>query len=151
MGKYDYNGKPYITINNVVAIKHILSFIEFEKYEKSILKLNLELANKNALIRLAQYQRNIGVNMEKEEFLRDVAFIGGSLIEIFKNNSRIYTGVVLACFDILMNRECKFEDEFITKMLKMKNYFLCNCNQNEFQSEAFYLLFKSYFRRENNK
>jgi len=148
MGKYDYDLNPVISVNFTSAIKQLFRFIKLDKFKQEKVRLELKTVIKRASLKMVTYQRKIGVNMSKTELLRDVAFLGTTLVELLENNQKIYKGVALACIDIVqMNNKCEFENEFILKIMKSKTYFFCNVyNQNRFQTEAFYLLFKSHFR-----
>ena len=137
-----------VKLNYKAAIHHLGQFLEIPTSEKEILKLHLEYAINNATLKLLHYRKKYGVNMEKEELLRDVVFIGTSLFEKNPTNPIYYKAVVKACFaliEIATNQQ--FEKEFIKKLLRAYNDFLCNNSQ--FFTEAFYFIFKSHFRVNN--
>ena len=86
--------------------------------------------------------------MQKIELLRDVIFIGTSLIEETNNNHIYYRAVVMASFDIVQKSiNIKFTNDFIKKLTTSKDIYLLN---STFNTIAFYFMFKSYFRYTTN-
>jgi len=148
MGKYDYQNKPIINTNYIVAIKLLYKFTDKETINKELYKQHLKRALKNASLKLANYQIDKKVNMQKVELLRDVIFIGTSLIEETSNNHIYYRATILASFDIIeKNLNVKFTDDFIKKLTTSKDIYLAN---SIFNTIAFYFMFKSHFRYSSN-
>jgi hypothetical protein len=84
--------------------------------------------------------------MEKIELLRDVVFIGTSLIEQSSNNTKYYKMLVKACMSLVeIGTKKNFTDGFTDKMLRAMSAFQCNEGVH-FQTEAFYFVFKTHFR-----
>ncbi len=148
MGKYDYQNKPIINTNYIIAIKLLYKFTDKETLNKELYKQHLNRALKNASLKLANYQIDKKVNMQKVELLRDVIFIGTSLIEETSNNHIYYRAVIAASFDIIEKTvNIKFTDDFIKKLTTSKDIYLVN---STFNTIAFYFMFKSYFRYSSN-
>jgi len=128
------------------AIKHLSQFMEIREQERGVFTQKFQLANKVAVFKLLQYRQKYGVDMQKEELLRDVVFIGTSLVEASSSNLRYYKSVVKACLAIVEIETGKsFEPEFANKLLKAMSAFQCNAGVH-FSAEAFYFVFKSHFR-----
>ncbi|MFA6396549.1 MAG: hypothetical protein WCW84_11340 [Sulfurimonas sp.] len=135
-----------VALDFTSAIKHLSQFMEIRENEKDTFILKFQQANKIAVFKLLKYRTKYGVDMEKEELLRDVVFIGTSLVEASSNNFRYYKSVVKACLAIVeIETQKSFEDGFSKKLLKAMNAFQCN-NGVIFSSEAFYFVFKTHFR-----
>jgi len=135
-----------VTLDFTTAINHLNNFIEIRKNEKDIFKLKLQQAEKTAVYKLLKYRSKYGIDMEKEELLRDVVFIGTSLVESSSSNFRYYKAVVKASLAIVeIETKKSFTQEFVEKMLKAMNAFQCN-NGVHFSTEAFYFVFKTHFR-----
>jgi hypothetical protein len=138
--------KNEINTHYRAAIEHLNKFLRVDSVEKKLLVIHLELAIKNARFRMSEYSAKYRVNMEKIELLRDVVFIGTSLIEQSSNNTKYYKMLVKACMSLVeIDTKKKFEDEFIKKMLIAKPAFQCDKGRY-FQIEAFYFVFKTHFR-----
>jgi len=135
-----------ITVDFTAAIEHLNKFIIVHPSEKQFLVQHLHMAIKNSTYRMIKYRAKYGVDMEKMELLRDVVFIGTSLIEQSSNNTKYYKGVVKACMSLVeIGTNKKFTTGFIDKMLRAMAAFQCNQGQH-FQTEAFYFVFKTHFR-----
>ena len=133
-----------VKLNYKAAIHHLGQFLEVPSNQKEILKIHLEYAINNATLKLLRYRKKYGVNMENEELLRDVVFIGTSLFERIPSNPMYYKAVVKACFALIeISTNKSFEKEFILKLLRAYNDFLCD---SQFLTEAFYFIFKGHFR-----
>jgi len=148
MGKYDYEDAPVVNVNYRVAIKQLNHFIANEHLYTDLYKQHLRRALKNASLKLVNYQIDKKINMEKVELLRDVIFIGTSLIEETSNNHIYYRAVIAASFDIIEKTvNIKFTDDFIQKLTISKDIYLVN---SIFNTIAFYFMFKSHFRYSSN-
>jgi len=135
-----------ITVDFAAAIKHLNKFIVINSSEKQFLIQHLQMAIKNATYRMIKYRSKYGVDMEKMELLRDVVFVGTSLIEQSSNNTKYYKSVVKACMSLVeIGTDKEFNSGFINKMLRAMAAFQCNQGQH-FQTEAFYFVFKTHFR-----
>jgi len=135
-----------VTLDFGSAIAHLNHFVEIRENEKSIFKQKLQQAEKTAIYKLLKYRSKYGVDMEKEELLRDVVFIGTSLVEASSNNFRYYKAVVKAALSIVeIETQKSFTKEFVEKMLKAMSAFQCNGGVH-FSTEAFYFVFKTHFR-----
>lgn len=135
-----------IQLDYNAAVAHLSLFIDIETHRKKMFKRHLELAFRNGTYKLLKYRAKYGVDMERSELLRDVVFIGTSLVEQSSNNIWYYKAVVKACLSIVeMETEKSFSDEFAQKMLKAISSFQCNQGVH-FSSEAFYFVFKTHFR-----
>ena len=138
--------KQKVTLDFTTAIKHLNNFIEIRENEKDIFQLKLQQAEKTAVYKLLKYRSKYGIDMEKEELLRDVVFIGTSLVESSSSNFRYYKAVVKASLAIVeIETQKSFTQEFVEKMLKAMSAFQCN-NGVHFSTEAFYFVFKTHFR-----
>lgn len=146
MGKHDYKQDAIIKVRLDRAIKHLCNFMD-ENYINSIkpqFKLHLRTAICKAGVKLVNYQIDKKVNMEKVELLRDVVFLGSSLMETTSQNHIYFKSLISACFDIVeLGANIRFDDDFIKKIASSKNEFMTNTDVN---SVPLYYLFKSHFR-----
>ena len=135
-----------VTVDYVAAIEHLNKFLTINSSEKKLLVMHLKMAIKNATYRMLKYRNKYGVDMEKMELLRDVVFLGTSLIEQSSNNTKYYKGLVKACMSLVeIGTNKEFTEGFTNKMFKAMSAF--QCGQGEyFQTEAFYFVFKAHFR-----
>ena len=148
LGKYDYINKPVVNVNYRVAIKQLHSFMDESKLNKDLHRELLKRALKKASLKLVNYQIDKKINMEKVELLRDVIFIGSSLIEATNNNHVYYRAVIASAFDIIEKTiGVEFTDDFIDKLTTSKDIFF---NGTTFNTVAFYFMFKSHFRYSSN-
>lgn len=135
-----------VSLDFEAAISHLSQFMQIREVEKEAFTQKFQQANKIATFKLLQYRQKYGVDMQKEELLRDVVFIGTSLVEASSNNLRFYKSVVKACLSIVeIETEKSFEIGFANKLLKAMNAFQCNSGVH-FSAEAFYFVFKTHFR-----
>ncbi|GHV07955.1 hypothetical protein AGMMS50229_15600 [Campylobacterota bacterium] len=142
MGKFDYAGTPQILIDFDAAERMLERHMKIDNL--AIYKTHIAFAIKNATLKIARYQNALHINMQKVELLRDVVFVGASLVERGSAGESYYRALVCACFEIVMDfTGAKFEPDFIKKIASSKQIFF---KQPHFNAEAFYLLFKSHFR-----
>jgi hypothetical protein len=135
-----------VTVDYVVAIEHLNKFLTINSSEKKLLVMHLKMAIKNATYRMLKYRNKYGVDMEKMELLRDVVFLGTSLIQQSSNNTKYYKGLVKACMSLVeIGTNKEFTEGFTNKMLRAMSAFQCSQGQY-FQTEAFYFVFKAHFR-----
>jgi len=143
MGKYDYKNQPIINVNYEVALRHLQRFLPKETKTEDIYKEHLKRALKIASLKIVNYQISTKVNMQKVELLRDVIFIGSSFLETTNSNHIYYRTLIAGSFDIIeKTMGVKFTNDFIEKITTSKSVFL----DTNFNTVAFYLLFKSHFR-----
>ena len=135
-----------VTVDYVVAIEHLNKFLTINSSEKKLLVMHLKMAIKNATYRMLKYRNKYGVDMEKMELLRDVVFLGTSLIQQSSNNTKYYKGLVKACMSLVeIGTNKKFAEGFTNKMFRAMSAFQCSQGQY-FQTVAFYFVFKAHFR-----
>lgn len=146
MGKHDYEKNAIVKVRFDRAIKHLCTFMDpsYIGENKPNFMLHLRTAISRAGVKLVNYQFDKKVNMEKVELLRDVVFIGSSLMETTSQNHIYFKGLIAASFDIVEHgANVKFDDDFIRKISSSKNEFMTNLEVNTI---SLYYLFKSHFR-----
>lgn len=139
-----------VNVDYRLALNHLNHYLFSKKMSddtKDHITIYIRNAIKNASLKIVNYKSKYRVNMEEPELLRDVVFIGASLIEINNiDRIRCYKNVVLACISLVEIRTNKrFNKDFVIKMLKAKASFECY-EGTHFQAEAFYFVFKTHFR-----
>jgi hypothetical protein len=135
-----------VVLDYSAAIEHLNKFFTIDSSEKNLLVMHLDMAIKNATYRMFTYRSKYGVDMEKMELLRDVVFLGTSLIEQSSNNTKYYKGLVKACMSLVeIGTNKKFAKGFTNKMFRAMSAFQCSQGQY-FQTVAFYFVFKAHFR-----
>ena len=143
MGDYKYPDEPHIKARLDRAIKHLEHFLGTVE-NKEIFKTHLRSAIKKFTLKLVEYQSSKKVNMEKVELLRDIVFLGTSLMETTEKNHHYFRSLISACFDIVEeSNQVVFNDDFVTKIVSSKKEFM---DSLEVKSVALYYIFKSHFR-----
>jgi len=129
-------------VNFYDAIKHLEYFLEIDNPQ--ILKEHFTYAVQNATTKLLHYRKKYGVNMENEEILRDVIFIGASLFERLPSNPEYYKATIKAAFALVeIATDKSFDNVFVEKMLKAYKDFSC---PPHFNVESLYFVFKGHLR-----
>lgn len=146
MGDYKYPKEPHIQARLDRAINHFEHFLGSVE-DKERYKLHLRSAIKKFIIKLVEYQSSKKVNMEHVELLRDVVFLGTSLMETTEKNHHYFRSLIASCFDIV--EECNnvtFDDDFVVKIVSSKKEFM---DSLEVKTVSLYYIFKSHFRYTN--
>ncbi len=140
---------PKIKLGFDVAIKQLLKFMDSEVIKsKEQFLLHLRTAVRKATINLANYKEDRKINMEKEELLRDVIFIGSALLETTSQNHYYFNSLIASCFDIVeKGANITFNDSFIKKIATSKNEFV---DVDGAKTVLLYYMFKSHFRYKPN-
>ncbi len=143
MGDYRYIKEPHIKVRLDRAIKHLNHFLgEIEDKERYM--LHMRSAIKKFGIKLVEYQSSKKVNMEHVELLRDVVFLGTSLMETTEKNHHYFRSLIASCFDIVEeSNNVTFDGDFIDKVVSSKKEFM---DSLEVKTVALYYTFKSHFR-----
>jgi len=144
------------TVDFSVAVKHPAYFIDFPNpIARNTFKSELKNMIKNASILLVDYSRSVGVDMQKEELLRDVCFLGAVVSWRFNHQRWCYDALVAACADIVEHATGRrYQDNFIKKLKKCGGYFTFKNGESSssiaFATIPFYLLFKAAIRLEDD-